>query len=316
MMQNETLDIIKRSASIPSMPLVATRCYEMTQDSNCDYNQLVELLSTDPGIAAGVLRLANSPLFGVTRQVSSLKHAIALLGVKRIRELVLARYLVQKTEEMACEHIDISYYWRLSLTTAILSSKFADALLPQRRDEAFMGGLLADVGVLVLAKAMPDEYAPVAQGYQPHGTEDWRQGEYNLMGIGHGEVSALVLEQWNLPETMCDAVQHHHAELVDLPESKDAALLARIIGGTSDIAKILAETTPIDQAVQICQTAMDRVELDIKVLVRALEGIDEEITGMAELLQVDVLNSRVFSVLCAELIKALQTGKQPAGANA
>ena len=67
MMQSETLETIKRSASIPSMPLVATRCYEMTQDSNCDYNKLVDLLSTDPGIAASVLRLANSPLFGVTR---------------------------------------------------------------------------------------------------------------------------------------------------------------------------------------------------------------------------------------------------------
>jgi len=178
MMQNETLDIIKRSASIPSMPLVATRCYEMTQNSNCDYNQLVELLSTDPGIAAGVLRLANSPLFGVTRQVSSLKHAIALLGVKRIRELVLARYLVQKTEEMACEHIDISYYWRLSVTTAILSSKFADALLPQRRDEAFME-VVDDVkaGKVLKAKGFVSDALPGEQLVRVR----WQQGFFGVI---------------------------------------------------------------------------------------------------------------------------------------
>ncbi|HPF39826.1 MAG TPA: HDOD domain-containing protein [Phycisphaerae bacterium] len=307
MMQAETLESIKRSASIPSMPLVATRCYEMTQDSNCDYNKLVELLSTDPGIAASVLRLANSPLFGVTRQVSSLKHAIALLGVKRIRDLVLARYLVQKTEELQCDLIDISYYWRISVTSAILTSKFANALLPARRDEAFMIGLLADLGVLVLAQALPDQYAPIAARYQPHSGDAWMHGEYNLMGVTHGEVTALVLEQWNLPEIMCEAVKHHHSEPADLPDNADAALLARIVGGASAIARVLAQTMPVEEAVSTCRQAMDKVDLDVKVLVKALDGLDEDIAQMAELIQVDVLNSRVFAVLTKQLAENLKT---------
>ncbi|MCB9855136.1 MAG: HDOD domain-containing protein [Phycisphaerales bacterium] len=305
MMQAETLESIKRSASIPSMPLVATRCYEMTQDSNCDYNKLVELLSTDPGIAASVLRLANSPLFGVTRQVSSLKHAIALLGVKRIRDLVLARYLVQKTDELKCELIDISYYWRVSVTTAILSSKFANALLPARRDEAFMIGLLADLGVLVLAQALPDQYAPIASRYQPHSGDAWMQGEYNLMGVTHGEVTAVVLEQWNLPEIMCESVRFHHATGADLPENADANLLARIVGASSAISRVLAQTMPVEQAVTTCRQAMDRVELDVKVLVKALDGLDGDIEQMAGLIQVDVLNSRVFAVLTKQLAENL-----------
>ncbi|MCA9255485.1 MAG: HDOD domain-containing protein [Phycisphaerales bacterium] len=306
-MQAETLESIKRSASIPSMPLVATRCYEMTQDSNCDYNKLVELLSTDPGIAASVLRLANSPLFGVTRQVSSLKHAIALLGVKRIRDLVLARYLVQKTEELQCDLIDISYYWRISVTSAILTSKFANALLPARRDEAFMIGLLADLGVLVLAQALPDQYAPIAARYQPHSGDAWMHGEYNLMGVTHGEVTALVLEQWNLPEIMCEAVKHHHSDPADLPDNADAALLARIVGGASAIARVLAQTMPVEEAVATCRQAMDKVDLDVKVLVKALDGLDEDIAQMAELIQVDVLNSRVFAVLTKQLAENLKT---------
>ncbi len=306
MMQSETLESIKRSASIPSMPLVATRCYEMTQDTNCDYNKLVELLSTDPGIAASVLRLANSPLFGVTRQVSSLKHAIALLGVTRIRDLVLARYLVQKTEELKCDLVDISYYWRISVTTAILASKFSNALLPARRDEAFMIGLLADLGVLVLAQALPEQYKPIASRYQPHSGDAWMQGEYNLMGVTHGEVTALVLEQWNLPEIMCEAVRHHHASPADLPENADANLLARIVGGTSAIARVMSQTMPVEEAVTICRAAMDRVELDVKVLVKALDGLEEDIEQMAELIQVDVLNSRVFAVLVKQLAENLQ----------
>src|SRR2546423_22112 len=104
-MHTQTLEAIKRSSTIPSMPLVATRCMEITQDPNCSYNDLVELLNTDPGIASDILRLANSPLFGVSRKVSVLKQAVTLLGVKRIRNLVLARYLVQSLEHAQTELI-------------------------------------------------------------------------------------------------------------------------------------------------------------------------------------------------------------------
>ncbi|MBX3396121.1 MAG: HDOD domain-containing protein [Phycisphaerae bacterium] len=306
MMHSETLESIKRSASLPSIPIIATRCYEMTQDPNCDYNKLVDLLTTDPGIAASVLRLANSPLFGVTRQVSSLKQAISLLGVKRIRELVLVRYLVQKTEEIPSDKIDINYYWRLSLTTAILTAKFADALAPQFRDEAFMGGLLADVGVIVLARSLPKQYGPIAAKYQPHESEDWIQGEYNLMGVTHGEVTAMVLEQWNLPQTLVQAVKYHHASPADIPADCTGAVLARIINGSSTIAKVLSQASNSTSAVESCKTAMDRVDLDVAVLIRALDGIEEEIERMAQLLGVDVLNSKVFSLICKQLVSHLE----------
>jgi len=306
MMQAETLESIKRSASIPSIPMVATRCYEMTQDSNCNYNELVELLSTDPGIAASILRLANSPLFGVAREVGSLKQAITLLGVKRIRELVLSRYLVQKSGELGCESIDINYYWRLSLSTAILSSKLAESLAPRQRDEAFMGGLLADLGVLVLARALPQQYASVADRYRPHESDEWLQGEYNLMGVTHGEVSALVLEQWNLPTVLVEAVRYHHTPPTEVPEGCSGALLARVIGASSSVAKVLSQTSNADSAVGTCKAAMERVNLDPSVLVHALDGIEGEIEKMADLLQVDVLNSKVFGLICKQLVDSLQ----------
>lgn len=306
MMHSETLETIKRSASLPSIPIIATRCYEMTQDANCDYGKLVDLLTTDPGIAASVLKLANSPLFGVTRQISSLKQAISLLGVKRIRELVLVRYLVQKTEEMPCEKIDINYYWRLSLTTAILTAKLADAVAPQHRDEAFMGGLLADVGVIVLARALPQQYAPIAARYQPHESEEWIRDEHGLMGVTHGEVTAMVLEQWNLPQTMVQAVRFHHASPKDIPADCKGAILARIINGSGTIAKVLSQTSQSASAVVTCRSAMDRVKLDVSVLIRVLDGIDEEISRMAELLGVDVLNSKVFTLICKQLVTDLE----------
>ena len=304
-MHPETLETIKRSASIPSMPMVATRCYEMTQDPNCDLNKLVELLGTDPGIASDILRLSNSALFGVTRQVSSLRQAMTLLGIKRIRELVLARYLVQKMQEMTTDLVDLNYYWRRSLATALLSAKFADVLSPGQRDEAFIGGLLSDLGVIVMARCMPKIYAPISANYRPHGTEDWMHAEYNLMGVSHGEVSAVVLEQWNLPVSIVDGVRYHHASHGDLPANSPGAKLAKVIGAGSVIAKILSETMDAEVAFMACAEGMDRVNLDLSILARALDGIDEQIEEMARLLDVEIMSSRIFSVISGELAKSI-----------
>ncbi|MEK6643930.1 MAG: HDOD domain-containing protein [Planctomycetota bacterium] len=305
MLQHETIDAIKRSASIPSMPMVATRCYEMTQKSDCDYAQLVALLSTDPGIAADVLRLSNSALFGVTRQVGSLKQAITLLGVKRIRELVLARYLVQQMHGNGTDIVDLSYYWRRSLATAILASKFAETLCPAQRDEAFIGGLLADVGVVVMARALPKVYAPVAARYKPHESDEWLQGEYNLMGVTHGEVSALVIEQWGLPDSLVQAVRYHHCSATEMPAKVEGIILARAIGGAQMIGKILSETTDVSKAVNACTQSMIRVNLNTNVLIKALDGIDAEIRNVADLLKVEVLNSKIFATLGRQLVENL-----------
>ncbi|MCG8403963.1 MAG: HDOD domain-containing protein [Phycisphaerales bacterium] len=311
MLQNETLTTIKRSASIPSIPMVATRCYELTQDPNCNADDLVKLLSTDPGIAASILRLANSALFGVTREVGTLQQAIALLGMRRIRELVLARYLVHKMEDAGSDLIELDYYWRRSLLSGILATKFASAALLPVRDEAFMGGLLSDVGVIVLAKSLPDTYASIAKNYQPHGTEDWLQAEYNLLGVTHGEVSALVLEQWGLPESLVEAVKHHHTSAADMPEDCAGHELARILNAAGAIAKLLCETTDAEAAIETCLQSLQKVELDPSVLLEALSDLEQEVNGMAELLGLNILSSKVFSAIGGQLAEHLKQIEAP-----
>lgn len=306
MLHHETIDVIKRSASIPSMPMVANRCYEMTQSPDFDFGKLVELLSTDPGIAADVLRLSNSALFGVTRPVGSLKQAIALLGVKRIRELVLTRYLVQKMHDISADVIDIDYFWRRSLATAVIAARFADSLCPAHRDEAFVGGLLADAGVIVLARALPKHYAPIARQYKPLQSDDWLIAEYHLMGVTHGEVSALVMKQWNLPESMAEAVKYHHTPASEMPSEGPGLLLARIIGGSGQIARIISEANDMATACATSARVMNSVGLETQVLVQALDDIDTEVRSLSDLLKVEILRSKVFSTLGRNLCEHLR----------
>lgn len=269
-------EILKRSAVIPSMPQVVTRFLEIVQDPDFDYHDVVDVLSADPGTAGEILRLANSSLFGVTRRVGSLVHAMALLGLRRVRSLVLGRYIVESIDKHLVTHIDTGYFWRRSLTTAGLAGHFAGRLAPNDREDAFISGLLADVGVIVLDEVFPDEYAAVTGQYRPGGAPALAVEETARVGMHHGQASALVLEHWLLPETVCQAVRRHPWEL----EDPDAPILSRLVGAADAIARLLGESpAEIDQHTDECMEIARELGLDeptfSQILLDVEAGIDE-----------------------------------------
>lgn len=306
MMHAETLEAIRRSAALPSMPLVATRCFEMTNDPLCSFDRLVELLSTDPGIAADVLRMANSPLFGMMREVRSLKHALSLLGLKRTRELVLTRYMVQRIEQSGSSLIDMTYYWRRSLTTAVVAAHLADTVLPKRRDEAFVAGLLADSGVLVLARALPSRYQPLAAQYAPFGGDGWIGQEQALLGVTHADVSAMVLEEWSLPGELVEAVRAHHLVCAAREAPDDAVgALASLVGAAGTVGRLLCEARDPADSAENCANALDAAGMDVGVLVNCFPMVERDVESLAALLRIDVIPDKIYKLIATHIQQQL-----------
>ena len=146
-MKASVLETIKKSAAVPSMPQVVMRFLEIMQDPDFKYRGLAKVLSTDAGTVSEVLRLSNSALFGVRNKVVSLQQGLTLLGPKRVRSLLLGRYLVDSMSKKRISGLDMSYFWRRSLASSVLAYHFAKDLLPRHQDETFIGALLADIGV-------------------------------------------------------------------------------------------------------------------------------------------------------------------------
>jgi HD-like signal output (HDOD) protein len=308
-MENNVLDLIKRSAAIPSVPQVATRFLEIIQDPEFEIRDVVEVLSTDAGTASEILRLANSSLFGVTRKVTALPHAVTLLGIKRVRSLVLGRYIVDSINQKGCGHLDASYYWRRSLATAVLSARLADVLEPGSREEAFISGLLADVGVVILDEAMSEKYEPVISQYRPEGDPHLIAAEQDLVGTCHPEVSAAVLEYWQLPENICEAVRWHSWDL----QCDTRPTLASIVGGAEQLAMLLCEKPEeMEQIVACCQQVADTLQVDLPVMARCFEGVEQQIRELSELLKIEIIASQVYAMIADELQHAVA---QPAPAS-
>ncbi len=297
----ETLELLKRSAAVPSVPHVVTRFLELTGEPDFAYDDLAELLSTDPGIASELLRLSNSALFGVTRKVTSLKQALTLLGLKRIRSLVLSRYMVQSVGSGVRGGVDMSYLWRRSLASAVLAARFADVLRPGKREEVFIGGLLADIGVVILADGLPQRYHPVAEHYRPCQPYDLVDMEHAAVGVSHADVSWVVLEHWQLPDLIGQIVRHHHTWPLAEDLSEDLSVCARIINGSSRIGKLLCEKPHPEQVAGVCTEAMDLIGLEMSVLVRTLDKIETDIQELAEILRVDVIPSSVYELIVGQI---------------
>ncbi len=311
-MDSKILEFIERSDAIPSTPQIVTRLMEITRAENYKQEDVISLLSTDPGVASDVLRLANSPLFGVTRQISSLAQATTLLGIKRIRTLVMGRCMVDKINQSRSKHIDVAYYWRRSLSTAVLAARFADQIAPHMREEAFMCGLLSNVGVIVLARAVPEKYAPIAESFSPHNSANLSEQELGVLGVTNKQVASLVLNRWGLPKVMVEAIEHVGCEEMPPKASKDATALIRIVSAACGLATLLCEVTNEETILPACEKAMAVVQLNLEVLSHVLGQIENDVEEFATILKLDVVPSRVYELIAKSISQKL-TGETVEG---
>jgi HD-like signal output (HDOD) protein len=292
------LEMIKKSAAVPSMPQIVTRFLEIMRDPNFKYDDLVKVLSVDAGTVSEILRLCNSALFGVRQKVVSLRQALTLLGPKRTRSLLLGRYLVDTLNRSPVAGLDMSYFWRRSLASSVVASRLAETVLPRQREEVFIAALLADIGVPILAEALPEAYAPIARSYAPHQRWVSADVERESVGVTHAEVSAMVLAHWTLPDVVCSAVNLHQS---DHPGNEAAGAIARLLNVSDRVARLLCEIPKDDMAFEDCRDAMDFINMPLKVLADLLPTIEGDIEDLSGVLRVDVISSTVYSLLAAAI---------------
>lgn len=312
-MKQDLLELISRSTTLPTMPQVVVRFLEISADERCDMQQLISVLKTDPGICSELLRMTNSALFGVTRQVSSLQQAVALLGLNRVRTLVLGRYMVDRLDSSASqlEGLSFSYYWRRALASAVLATRFADHLAPKHREEAFIGSLLCDTGVVAMLQAIGKVYSQIVVDYAPLHGDDYVERERTALGLAHADVSAMILEKWMLPATVVEAVRHHHTDNLSSVQDEDARALAAILNAAGRLGRILCEKPEKTSITQACTAAMRILRIDTLSLQQAFKDIEPQIRDFADLLRIYIVRSNVFSRICEIIAQELTGSDQP-----
>ena len=208
--QQRVLDAIDR---MPAFPRSVERIIALTRDMDCDPKAIVEVLETDPIMAARVLRTINSAFYALPRPISSVTHALVMLGINTIKNLALAISAMGMMPARNAAGFDTAAYLRHSLSVAgvarLLSCRFGDA----DPNETYIVGLLHDFGKIIFATHLPREFS-AALDLSKDENLPLDQAEHHIMGISHAEAGALMVEKWKLPQELGNCIAaHHHPEI-------------------------------------------------------------------------------------------------------
>lgn len=223
-MSTDFQSVVRSIRDLPPMPAVAVKVLELLGDADVNYSKLGEAISSDPAVSARLLKVANSAFYSMKRQIKTLDHAIAIVGERTLRSLVLAASL---------EGMNKSYglleklLWEDAIGCAIgcriLARKFSSA----DPEEAFLAGLFRHLGKIVMNYSDPEAYrALVETAYAEGGTTTALEGRF--FPYAHSVVGAAVLDKWNFSRSLVMSTLHHEDLQIDLDQEEDGAALLRL----------------------------------------------------------------------------------------
>ncbi len=195
-----------RLANLPAMPVLLMDALDQLNGKQ-DLSTLVDKISQDPTMVIRLLRIANSPFYGMSREIGSLREAIVLLGFDRIRDMLIS---ICFSAMLVAGHKDFDFrqHWLHSVAVAECARQLAD-LSASDPDCAFTAGLLHDIGFFVIAVLFPDEFSRIISQPAPLTLEK----ERSILGFDHVEMGSKAAQYWNLPIAIQEAIEQHETPL-------------------------------------------------------------------------------------------------------
>jgi putative nucleotidyltransferase with HDIG domain len=244
---------------LPTLPIIAQKILLLRNDDENLAEKLGTIISNDQSLSARVLTLANSAYFGHRAQIGTIKHAVVVIGTSMLRKfslgVVVPRGLGRGPRERET-------FWRHSLMAANAASTIAKRCRMPNTELCFMGGLLHDIGKLVLDTNMPDQYRQVEAlvKSEKHSLID---AEHRIFETDHTEIGAWMAERWQLPAELVQSIGFHHSlEFASLQHSQIVAIV--------HAASLCAEA-----AEQMENTPLDQLQLFIPFDIEAALGISQ-----------------------------------------
>jgi HD-like signal output (HDOD) protein len=208
---NEQLqNIIMTTRDLPAMPQVASKVLELSSDPNTSAQQLQQIISDDQAMTGRILKIANSAMYSCSRKVKTLTEAIVMLGFNSIRSLVVtsaARNLYNTRN--ATTGLKERLLWEHSIGVAFACRLLVQDRMPAMAEEAFLAGLMHDIGKLVLNLRVPEQFDEIVQLVY-NDNRSFHQTEREILGFDHAEVGSRLVNKWNLSPMLEYTILHHH----------------------------------------------------------------------------------------------------------
>ena len=210
MVEASRLEELKASGRLPSPKGAALQVLRLSQKENVSHQEIAHAIQADPALSARLIKLANSPVTHQVRPIVSVLDAVAVLGLNTLGKMVLGLSLVDNSRNMLCKKFDYQSFWSHSLLTAIAAQNLSPLLGADSlsAEAVFVLGLLANVGSLALATALPVEYASVLEKADIDSGHSLTDIEMATFGFDHNMLGKAMLADWRMPDAFLEAILH------------------------------------------------------------------------------------------------------------
>lgn len=202
--------LLSRVKELPSLPRIYTKVSALLDDVNSSAQQIGEVVQTDPSITSRILKMVNSAYYGLPYSVTSIPQTVTLIGRERLRDILIGTLMAGLFKDINNPDFSMNEFWKHSIKTAITARHIAMQSAHIIDHEAlFTAGLLHDVGRLVIAGMLRDDYYQIETMVQNEG-KPLEQAELEILGFDHTDVSKALLQKWRLPDLLVSGVKNHH----------------------------------------------------------------------------------------------------------
>jgi HD-like signal output (HDOD) protein len=278
------IDKIRSGDSLLSMPQSLSKIISMINNDDFSMDDLSGIIMKDPGLTSKVLKMANSAFYRQRTQIATVNQAVIMLGAMQVKCLALSTSIFQTEILERKLNIDFKEMFSHFISVALGSRMLAEAGEFKDAEEAFIAGLLHDIGLVFFLNHYPDDYRVVIEkiGNYPNLIE----AENDILGIDHPAIGQMLAQKWNFPKSLCDAIGEHHL----LPPETEKLEVRHFVQLSRLIHKPIIDNRPrnLEHRLSAIEQMSRLVKVDRKKVDEISFSLLAETIATAEYLGIDI----------------------------
>ena len=276
---------IQKTDTLPTISAIGQRLLTLRLDTEEGERELMNLIESDPMIAARIIGLANSPVFAATKKICSMRDAVMVLGLSRVKAIATSIALMGPIRIRDSKHFNIKMLWLHSFSMAVGMRTLSGTIPRQIRppeDQIFLAGLLHDIGFLAFAYLEPKKFDEFLSQIEADPDKPIAELEKNTLGFSHAELGELLGRHWGLPEEIVSVIAGHHLTGVAQDPMLTLARITERILGDNAIREEVRNISPEEALEELEILGLQPIHLEKAVTILAQQ--QEQIRILSDML--------------------------------